>query len=343
MEETIHALAAHRGGYMFRADLIDHGFRDPDIRAAMRAGVLTRLRHGTYASTTSLRSLSAEERHVLIAYSVIDRLGTGLALSHHSAALAHDRRSYGLDLGVIHLTRLDGRHGRQEAGVAFHVGEADEDQLVRVDGRLCVPPARAAFESACLSPTESAMVTLSAMLNSGLCSRAELDEMGRRMERWPGSRRARLALRLADAGCESVGESRSLYMFWREGVPRPDTQVVVRTASGVEVARTDFGWLESCHVGEFDGMVKYGRLNPYAEDPGRIIIDEKRREDRVRAERLGMSRWTWSDLAPSVRARTAAGIVRSIQQSRALFGHGRTHIPLYVRGPLHRATNRFTG
>lgn len=321
---------------MFRGDLIDHGFRDPDIRAAMRAGLLTRLRHGTYAPTTNLRTLSPEDKHVLIAFSVIDRLGPGLALSHHSAALAHDRRSYGLDLGIVHLTRLNGRHGRQEAGVAFHVGEVCETELVRVDGRLAMPPARAAFESACLSPTESGVVTLGAMMNAGLCTREQLEALGQRLERWPGGRHARLAIRLADEGCESVGESRSMFMFWREGVPRPETQVVVRTASGREVARSDFGWLGHFHVGEFDGMVKYGRLNPYASDAGRILVDEKRREDSVRGESLGMSRWTWHDLAPSTRRHTAVMIVRSLERSRSLFGRNRTHIPLQVRETAFR-------
>ncbi len=45
--------------------------------------------------------------------------------------------------------------------------------------------------------------------------------------------------------------------------------------------------------------VKYGRLNPYATDPGQAIADEKIREDRVRDQQLGMSRWVWAGLAPT--------------------------------------------
>ena len=340
MEDLFFTLAARHGGYLFRHELIDSGFRDADIRTAMRTGSLTRLRHGTYAPTSELAPLTAEARHVLTAYSVVDKLGPGVALSHHSAALAHSPQSYGIDLATIHVTRLDGRHGRQEAAVAFHVGGLQDRDVCEVDGRLVVAPARAAFESACLATTESGMVTMSAIMHDAGCTRDELEEMGARMARWPRGRHARLAIRLADGRCESVGESRSLYMFWREGLPRPDTQVVVRTENGGDVARTDFGWLSHRHTGEFDGMVKYGRLNPYVDQPGQAITDEKRREDLVRGELVGMSRWTWSDLAPSRRSRTARMILEDLERSKRIYARNAAYFPLVPASSPHRANLR---
>ena len=330
MDDVFSVLAARRGGYVFRHDLIEYGLRDRDIRAAVRAGLLTRLRHGTYAPTSVIAPLSPEAKHVLIAYSIVDKLGPGVALSHHSAALVHTPQSFGLDLGVIHVTQLSGRHGRQEAGVVFHVGDTSEDGLVEIDGRLVVTPARAAFESACLAPTESGMVTMSAMMHDKLVTREELEELGAALERWPGGRHARLALRLADGRCESVGESRSLFMFWREGVPRPETQVIIRTEDGREVARTDFAWLRYRHTGEFDGLFKYGRLNPYASDPGRAITDEKKREDLVRSLMVGMSRWTWAGLDEKRRSATARRILQGLEQSKRLYTRNATYVPLFV-------------
>ncbi|AXT86171.1 hypothetical protein C6I20_13940 [Aeromicrobium sp. A1-2] len=330
MDDVFLALAVQRGGYFFRHDLIACGFGDPQIRAAVRAGRLARLRHGTYAPSALVAPLSPEERHVLVAYSVADKLGPGVALSHHSAALVHSGHSFGLDLKTVHVTQLNGVHGRREAGVVFHVGHVRDADLVEIGGRLIVAPARAAFETACIAPTESGMVTMSAVLHDRHCTREELVEVGERLERWPGGRHARLAIRLADSRCESVGESRSLHMFWREGIPRPELQVVVRTEDGRVVARTDFAWLLHRHTGEFDGLFKYGRLNPYRDDLGRAVTDEKKREDLVRSLMLGMSRWTWEGLNPDRRQSTARDIHRGLERSKRLYARNATHIPLAV-------------
>jgi hypothetical protein len=344
MDDVFMALAVHRGGYFFRHDLIDVGLRDADIRAACRQGLLVRLRHGTYAPAPLVAPMTPEQRHVLIACSVADRVGAGVALSHHSAVLAHDPSStYGIDLDVVHLTRLDGRHGREEAGVLWHVGDLDDSDLVEIDGRLVVRPARAAFESACLARTESGLVTMSSMMHSEACTREELIEMSERFARWPGSRHARLALRLADERCETAGESRSLFMFWREGVPRPDVQVIVTDRAGIEVARTDFGWIPDRHTGEFDGRLKYGRLNPNLSDPGRVLFAEKRREDRVRNEDVGMSRWTWEEMEPSARKGTARRIQADIERSRRIYARNATHITLTPAPTLRWANHRRTG
>jgi hypothetical protein len=115
-------------------------------------------------------------------------------------------------------------------------------------------------------------------------------------------------------------------MMWRNHIPYPELQWSVVTADGVTVARTDFAWIDACHTGEFDGLVKYGRLNPYAADPGRTIEDEKVREDSVRAESLGMSRWIWVDLAPLRQRRTAARIRDGMELSRKLYRRNRTTI-----------------
>ena len=310
-------LCARRGGYFFRADLIEAGGNDADLRAAKRSGLVVRLRHGTFALGEVVRRSTPEQKHLLVARSVLQRLGPGVALSHHSAALAHAPHSFDIDLEPIHVTRLDGTHGRREAGVFYHVGALTEADVVEVDGLRVTAPARAAFESATISTTESGLVTMNAVARQAGCLE-ELVEIVERLERWPGGRHARLALRLVDPGCESVGESRSMFMFWKEGVPRPETQVRIVDADDAEIARTDFTWRKVRHVGEFDGLVKYGRLNPYGgDDVGSVLVDEKRREDRIRGAGFGVSRWTWADLGPKRRAATAARILSDLERSAA--------------------------
>ncbi len=329
MEDVIAEITARRGGYAFRSDLLDAGLDDRHIRLAVRRGTLRRLRHGTYAPVGLFQDLSPERRHLLVAHSVIDKLGPGVALSHHTAAVAHTGTSYGIDLSTVHLTRLDGRGGRTEAGVTFHVGSVvPDDDLSVVDGRLVVVPARAVIESCSLSPVESGMVTASFALRAETCSKDELVERMHRHERWPGMLNVRLALAKAEPRCESVGEVRSMYMFARFGIPRPELQYEI-VRGGSLIARTDFGWIESHHVGEFDGLIKYGRLNPYSEaEAGNVLVDEKRREDAVREQGFGVTRWTWSDLHPQRCRNTAARIIAGIERSRELYGRDAIHIPL---------------
>ena len=328
MDEIFDAIAVARGGYMFRGDLIDHGFRDKDIKAAVRAGLLTRLRHGTYAPAEPTAAMTPERRNFLVACSVADKLGDEVVISNVSAAAGHGCETYGQNLNTAHLTRLDGKHGRHEAGVIFHVSHTDRRlDVVEVDGRPTVTPLRAVLEAACDTSVESGMVVSSSAIRRGLFTQEQLLEAVPITARWRGARRASLASRMADGRLETVGEVRSLHMMWQHGVPLPELQLEIVVDSRV-VARVDYGWLGDHHTGEFDGLVKYGRLNPFATDVGKVLVGEKRREDIVREQHLGMSRWTWSDLAPQRRKSTADRINRGRQSSRTLYSRNAVHIPV---------------
>ncbi|KRC63496.1 hypothetical protein ASE12_01200 [Aeromicrobium sp. Root236] len=323
MNDLIRTQALTRG-YVTRAQIIDAGCRDRDIKAALRAGLLVRLRHGIYAYADDVASMTEVERHRLVSYAVVDRLGDGFVLSHQSACAAHGIDQYASPDQDVHVTRLDGRAGRREAGVVHHVGAVPTEDVMFVDGRLVMRPERAVFEAATICSTESAMVTASSALHLGLATAEGLDEIGERLTRWPGARHAALAMRLSDGRCESVGESRSLFMMWRGGIPRPEQQVTIRGEFGV-VARVDFDWDAWRHTGEFDGLFKYGRLNVHVADPGRILTDEKAREDGVRGTGRGMSRWIWPELPMR---QTVERLRLDLDRSRSLYCHGRTYIAL---------------
>jgi hypothetical protein len=316
MDEIIRGLCATRG-FVFRHELLAAGLQDRHIRLAQRRGLLTRLRHGTYAPAELVRAMTPEEHHLLLARSVLAKLGDGVALSHHSAAIAHTGVSFGVDLSVVHVTRLDGRGGRREAGIDHHVGSVVPDSdLCMVDGLQVVIPTRAVIESCSVASIESGMVTSSFALRRGACTHDELVEQMARHQRWPGMLTVRLAVQRAEPRCESVGEVRSLYLFAEFGIERPETQVVIADDDG-EFARTDFGWRAAGHVGEFDGLVKYGRLNPEDGDRvGEVLVFEKRREDRIRDLDLGVSRWTTFELGRRERKKTAARIAAALERSR---------------------------
>jgi hypothetical protein len=64
------------------------------------------------------------------------------------------------------------------------------------------------------------------------------------------------------------------------------------------------GWPKQRTVGEFDGLVKYGRTLRPDQDIAEVLVEEKRREDALRDEDLGVVRWIWEDLsdfAPTAR------------------------------------------
>ena len=293
MDENFLRIAEINGGYIYRRQLLDHGYTDDHIRQAVRAEVLVKLRHGTYATRREFSALSPTAQHRVVARSVVDKLGDTVALSHISAAAEHGLDSHDLDFTTVHVTRLGKANGRREAGVVHHKGVVDDSELVEKDGRLIIEPARAVVEVCMLASIESGMVTASSALRTEQVDEQQLQAMAARFDRWKGVRHARIACKLADQDLESVGEVRSFHMAWRWNLPRPQLQFEVFDARGVLLGRSDFAWPEFRHLGEFDGLIKYGRLNPYSTDPGQAIVDEKLREDLLRAEAWGMSRWVW--------------------------------------------------
>ena len=77
------------------------------------------------------------------------------------------------------------------------------------------------------------------------------------------------------------------------GLPAPRLQREYCARSGVY--RVDFDWGAKL-VGEFDGMVKYGRLRPSEKTVADVVLQEKLREDEIRALGPVVVRWTWSML-----------------------------------------------
>ncbi|MCW2748314.1 MAG: hypothetical protein JWP10_1456, partial [Nocardioidaceae bacterium] len=250
-----------------------------------------------YAFAEDWKLLDARQRHLVHAYAVADALGPAVALSHSSAAAVWAIDTYGLDPTLVHVTRLDGGAGRCEYGVVHHVGRiVTPEDVVEAGGRFVMRPLRCVIESAMASSIESGVVLASSAMHNDHFQQAELIEHAGMFRRWQGARHANIAYHLADGRVESPGEARSLHMFWKHAIPRPTLQFEVRRSSGLLVGRSDFAWEDFRHLGEFDGAIKYGRLNPDPSNPGAVITSEKTREDGMRDEVFGMSRWTWPDL-----------------------------------------------
>jgi hypothetical protein len=327
MDAHLRAHAATKGGFLHRHDILDLGGTDASIKAAVATGVIRRIRVGTYVFADEHDRLTPVEKHAVLSRAVVDKFPPGtVALSHHSAAVAHGLDVYAANLEVVHLLRLDGGCGRIEAGVIHHDAGAAAEEILEVDGRLVVDPGRAVWEVACTTSRRSGLVVMDSALHHGLVTPDELRDRGQQFERWPRSRVARLVARVADGGAESPGETLMRFLCWEHGLPRPETQVVVLDEDGHFVARTDLAWLLWRHYGEFDGLIKYVRDLRPGESASDVVVREKTREDGIRRLRNGMSRAVWSEVQPDRAAHTAERLRHELEQSRRLYTRNRTYL-----------------
>lgn len=300
METIFVALAARHDGIFTRRQALLEAISDRDLQQAVRRGVLRRLRHGCYALKHDYDRLDAVQQHLLLARAVVMcQFGT-VALTGPSAAALHGLSTYGLDLDTVHLVRLDRGSSRHRVDTSHQVLTHDISRdLVVVGGLPAVSVARTVWEVATVSSVESAVCVADTALRMHPEIAGDLMTIAGTFGRRPGSHRARAAMALADGRSGSEGETLSRILFARHGIPEPELQYNIVDADGVLIAVTDFGWEGIRHVGEFDGKIKYTRFLRPGEEPGDVVFREKQREDAVRGEGFGMTRWTWRDLMPS--------------------------------------------
>jgi hypothetical protein len=184
-------------------------------------------------------------------------------------------------------------------------------------------PGRTAVDLASTLPFRDAVVVLdsalarprkhsSATRAQSILQLAELDAALSRRAPVRAHRKLAHARDFADGASGSPGESLSRVMFLEIGWPAPILQQPFFDVAG-KIGEVDFWWPEFGLVGEFDGFVKYSRGDMlHGRTPAEAAVDEKRREDRLRAHRdvRGFARWMWSDLSQR-------GRLRSILQSAA--------------------------
>ena len=327
MDQVLEAEAERNGGFFTRAQARDRGWTDRELATACRLGVLRHVRHGAYAPASSYDAANEAARHLVLARAALARQRGPVALTGISAAAAHGLSVFGHDLTSADLVRLDSGSSRHQVKARHHVVRDDIAQHLEMrDGVLMTNLARTVWEVAGRSSLEAGVATADSALRLSPGLGDQLAVVAPLFASRPGSRRAREAVRLADGRAESPGESFSRVKFHRYGVPMPELQHPVLDAAGNLIGTCDFYWKEDHHVGEFDGKIKYGRLLRPGESPGDAVFREKRREDRVRAQLLGMSRWVFVDMSAT---QVRAFIVRlnaERAQSRALFGRRRTVI-----------------
>ena len=327
MDGEIEGVAIANGGFFTRADALRCGWSDRELGAARRGGEIERLRHGAYGFVADTRELDEIGRHLLLARAVVRQQRGRVALTGATAAAVHGIALWDQDLTIVHVVRLDGGSSRREPGVRHHVvADAIEEQVQVVEGLPVVSLARAVWETASCSGLESGVCSVDSALHQHPGIVDDLRRQSDQFQHRPGSRTARMIMRLADGRAESPGESLSRVLFYRNGVPCPDLQFDVRRGDGSLIGTSDFYWEEQRLLGEFDGKAKYGRLVRPGDQPGEVVFREKRREDEMRGESYGMTRWIWADLMPPGRRAFLQRLRSDLDRSGALFGARRSVI-----------------
>lgn len=280
---------------LHRGTLLAAGAVPHELRGRLRRGELVGIRRGRYL-TGPLPS-RPELRHLVRVHAAMSELAPDAVASHASAAVVHSLPIWNADLARVHATRNRRSGARRSPVTHLHAARLEPDEIVVVAGVRVTSVARTVVDMARSLPFDAALVVADAALHRHLVTPEELAEGLLRAERRRGCPAAARVLAFARPGSMSVGETRSRIALRDAGLPVPELQWRVRTSDGAEVAQVDFGWPERRTVGEFDGQVKYGRSLRPGQDLAEVLFEEKRREDAVRAEDLGMVRWTWVDLS----------------------------------------------
>lgn len=289
-----------------RRELLAAGVDDRTIRGLVRDGHLHRVRHGAYVDGEAWRACDERGRYGLLSRAALAQAKTPSALSHLSALAEWDVPFWDLALDEVHLTRLDRKAGRREAGVRQHLGELREGDVIEMNGVNVTAAARTVMDSLRVLDVEHGLTTVNDMLHRKIVTLEELQECSVFMRRWPETLGSEVLLARADSRIESVGESRTAHLCWDQGLPRAVPQFPIRRTDGTIIHRVDFAWPELGVFLEFDGKVKYQKYLKEGESVTDVVLREKKREELIcRMTGWRCVRLTWAELYTPERSAAA--------------------------------------
>lgn len=141
--------------------------------------------------------------------------------------------------------RLPGLHTRGD--------RIEEDEITIVGSVPVTTPARTVLDLGCWYPLASGVAVIDALARATEINAADVEMLARRYPGRRGIARARLAVRLFDAGAQSPKETWLRLTLMKAGLPRPQTQIPVLDEFGTEIAYLDMGWEGVKVAVEYDG------------------------------------------------------------------------------------------
>jgi hypothetical protein len=307
-------------------DRIQHGLTPNELAKRVKAGALVRVRQGVYTDGAAWKLLKPWEQYRLRVQAAAETFEKPTIFARHSAASVWEIPTIGVHHPVQALTmKNDG--GRSRCGVRRHFADPAGLTVVRRDGLLVTGRTRTVLDLAAFTPFTEAAAPLDHVLRPDRAR--QLPALTKdQLEAGIGSiysaaagQRIRAAIAFADPLSGSAGESYSRSRVNLAGFEAPVLQHAIYDAYGL-VGYTDFYWKQAKVVGEFDGVEKYVKaefLNGMT--PSRAVVEEKKRENRIRATGMNVVRWDWADLMEPgklERMLTAAGVPRRRTRSAIL-------------------------
>lgn len=293
---VIELMDAH--GIVLRRKALAAGYDDNALARFVRAGLITRIRHGAYVARSVWAALDERGRHDLLSRAVLQQYDGDVALTHDSAVIRLGGPTHGLDLSKVHLLHLPRCTGRRNvAGVVHHKGSVGVLDLTRDDDDWLTSGARSILDVAMARGVEAGTVVADDFIRRGITSKDELWLLYDCVKDWPGALIIRLVIDRCDGRAESVGETLGRELFRKHLLPMPVPQFEVFRPNGSLAGRTDWAWPEHGLLGEFDGTVKYLRYRRPGETVTDAVLREKRREDELRElTDYRFIRLVWADL-----------------------------------------------
>jgi len=289
-----------------------------ELRSEIERGHLVQLRWGAYTLAVEWRLLKPEKQYLLRVRALAAMSDAPVVFSHHSAAAIWDLPIVGRWPAGIEVLTTTASGGRSTHGTIRRFQDGPVS-VVEHDGLLVTAPADTAVALARVVSFPAAVAIVDTAIHKprhgrALATRDELETALAGLShraRVIGRSAAFRAVDFASSESGSAGESVSRALIVMLGFLVPELQVRFDDDAGF-IAFVDFFWRKISKVGEFDGFGKYVKEEfTKGRTTVEVIMDEKRREDRVRGCGPTVARWDWDILrVPSAFGRflTATGI-----------------------------------
>ncbi|WP_442544910.1 hypothetical protein ACSBOX_03985 [Arthrobacter sp. KN11-1C] len=289
-----------------------------ELARSAKTGALHRVRQGVYVDGTAWAALKPWEQYRVRISAAAETSSARTIFARHSAASVWGIPTIGLHHPVQAVT-LQNDGGRSRAGITRHYADPASLKVSRCEGLLVTDRVRTVLDLAAFTPFVEAIAPVDHVLKAdrkrGLpaITKEALLVAADGIYTAAAIRRIQAAVDFADPLSGSAGESYSRALMHVTGFEAPVLQREFRDEAGL-VGYSDFYWKGVRVAGEFDGIDKY--LKPEflrGRTAAQAVVEEKLREDRIRATGCGVVRWVWAELmAPGVLERklSAAGVPR---------------------------------
>ena len=272
-----------------------------------RSGELVSIARGAYLSAALWESLGPDARYRARIGAVAESLGPGTVFSHGSAAALWRLPWVGQWPTRVHTSGPSAPGGRSSRSVFRHTtgvppaSETIDDLVVTSLTTTVIDIARTTSFGTAVAVADAALRRTSHRCDRVPATHLTHSELFDQLADIPlrhGSAQARAVVEFADGLADRPGESMSRVSMLRAGLSAPQLQVSLTGRSGRRWI-VDFWWPSHNLIGEFDGKQKYTDPEFLRGRTGQqTLLDEKFREDDLRAAGHRMSRWGW-DVAVS--------------------------------------------